>query len=114
MDVVFYFLFTLSGLTLMKFDKLGMNLSVGKTGFSLNIGLAFIIGAFAYIVSFFIYITLVRKYDLSYLLPFVNGIVILSSTLLGVFLFKEVISSIKIIGIVLIVMGLVLINIKGL
>ena len=113
MTVIFYFIFTLSGLTLMKYDKLGLNLSFDKSVFSLNFGLPFILGAVSYIISFFIYIMLVRKYDLSYLLPFVNGIVIISSTLIGIFLFKEVISPVKIIGIVLIVAGLTLINLKG-
>jgi len=68
--------------------------------------LAVITGMFGSIIM----LNLVKRNDVSYLIPNIQGVVILLGSLIGYFVFKESFNKFKIIGILLISFGILSIN----
>ena len=68
--------------------------------------LAVITGMFGSIIM----LNLVKRNDVSYLIPNIQGIVILLGALIGYFVFKESFNKFKIFGILLIFLGILTIN----
>ena len=71
-----------------------------------------LLGLISYILSFFLYTKIIVSFDLSFIVPVTAGIVQVLTLLFGIFLFKETISVLSIIGVVLVIAGIVLMNIK--
>lgn len=108
-----YFLFTCSGLVLIKFGSIAKNIAALKipivdislTPFSL-LGLA------CYGISFLLYVVLVSRHDLSFLNPFTVGITsVLIFTSAAIF-FHESITVSKVVGLIVILIGVVILNLN--
>jgi len=69
-----------------------------------------IIGVITGMFGSIIMLNLVKRTDISYLIPNIQGIVILLGALIGYFVFKESFNKFKIIGILLIFFGILSIN----
>jgi drug/metabolite transporter (DMT)-like permease len=78
-----------------------------------NINLYAILGLLLYGTSFVIYTFLIAKYDLGYIIPLTTAIVYVLIFTASFFIFNEVFTALKIIGIVLIVVGVLFLNIKS-
>jgi drug/metabolite transporter (DMT)-like permease len=78
----------------------------------LNITPYTIIGILLYGLSFLIYIYLISKYDLGYIIPLTTAFVYIIIFTASFFIFKEVFTALKITGILLIISGLVFLNLK--
>jgi drug/metabolite transporter (DMT)-like permease len=65
-----------------------------------------------YGTSFLIYTYLISKYDLGYIIPLATAFVYVAIVTASYFIFHEIFTTAKILGIVLIVIGLVLLNLK--
>lgn len=78
----------------------------------LNLNPLILLGIFLYGLSFLVYMYLLSKYDLGYIIPLTTALVYILIFGASYFIFNEVFTAIKIAGIVLIVMGLVLLNLK--
>jgi multidrug transporter EmrE-like cation transporter len=66
-----------------------------------------------YGTSFVIYTFLIAKYDLGYIIPLTTAIVYVLIFIASFFIFNEVFTALKVIGIVLIVIGVALLNVKS-
>lgn len=108
--ILVYILCTTGGLFCFK--------SGGELFFSLNNGInlkmTFItfLGFCLYLCSFLLWQKLLATYDLSYIVPVTTAIVQIIVILFGYFFFKEQISLINLIGIIMVIIGVVLISIK--
>lgn len=80
--------------------------------FSIKIGWLPILGLTLYVVSFLIYIGLISKNNLSYLIPVTTGAVYLLTLLSSIVVFKEKLQLLQIIGSILVLAGVVLMNVK--
>ena len=104
---------TVSGLILF---KLGANLSqigvVAKGILSLQISFISIIGIVCYGCSFFIYLLLISKNALSFLMPVITGIVYISVLTASVLILKEKVTLFSVMGSLLILFGVILMVIK--
>ena len=78
----------------------------------LNLNAYNAIGIFLYGASFLIYLYLISKYDLGYIIPLVTALVYIVILICYYINFKETISELKILAIALILVGLVLLNVK--
>lgn len=108
-----YVLATSLGLILIKLgseDGLPIRFVQGKLDFHFNI-LAFS-GIALYAISFILYLYLISKNDLGYIIPLVTALVYIVIFVASYFIFHEVFTTMKIVGIVLIVTGLIFLNLK--
>ncbi len=77
-----------------------------------NITLYTIVGVMLYGFSFLIYVYLVSKYNLGYIIPLTTAFVYIVIFTASFFIFREVFTTLKIIGILLIISGIVFLNLK--
>lgn len=109
-----YVLCSVSGLVCFKLGSMDeLSLAVTRSSFSLHISWLSVLGLALYICSFLIYMGLVAKNDLSYLMPVVTGAVYILTLVSSVTVFKETMHVTQVIGSVLILAGVVLMNIKA-
>lgn len=111
--IAIYLALTVSGLTLVKLGSQGSPL-LSKIGdkFAWNLGPLVILGLIAYGLSFLLFMWLVSRFQLSFLIPLTAALVQISIFIVGIILFKESLTLIKFIAFVLIVVGVVLLQIK--
>ncbi len=111
--IIIYAAFSVSGLVFIKLgSQTPVQFQFASSEFSLRIGWLTLTGMLFYIVSYFIYLYLVSKNHLSYIVPLLTGIVYLLVMLSSVFIFKEKVTASQIAGGVMILAGVLLINLK--
>jgi len=81
----------------------------GKPHF--NLGFYVIAGIVLYGLSFIVYTYLVSKNDLGYIIPVSTALVYIFIFAASFFIFKEVFTALKIVGVLLILGGVILMNI---
>jgi len=111
--IMLYVLATSVGLIVLKLGTGGgspVELIAGKLHF--NINLFTIVGLALYGISFFLYIFLISKFDLGYIIPLTTAFVYIIIFVASFVIFKEAFTALKIAGICLIVIGVILLNIK--
>ena len=81
----------------------------GKLAF--NLTLLNILGIVLYGISFILYTFLIAKNNLGYIIPLTTGLVYIAIFIASFFIFKEPFSTVKLIAIFMILMGVALLNI---
>ena len=108
-----YALLSVGGLTLFKLGaQRAMNVSITGTVLSLQISWLSLIGLMMYVCSFLIYMGLVSKIQLSYLTPMSTGIVYTLTIAVAILVFHEPMTTFKLIGILFVLCGVILMNLK--
>ncbi len=79
---------------------------------TLNINPLVIFGIALYATSFLLYIYLISKFDLGYIIPLTTALVYLIIFIASFVIFDEIFTFVKILGIILILTGVILLNIK--
>ena len=111
--VVAYLILTSLGLIFIKLGSNSITLELVKGTINCSLNWIFLLGLICYICSFLLFtFVLVRKCNLTYILPITAGISQVIVILAGLILFKEYVNVFQIIGIVLSISGVVLLNIK--
>jgi drug/metabolite transporter (DMT)-like permease len=105
-----YLIFTVSGLILMKIGGEQLTFKINVNKLSLEIGWLSLLGIFFYMISFILWISILPKYNLNFLVPFTVGIVQILSLLAATLIFKESLTGLKLIGIILVICGVVVMN----
>ena len=77
-----------------------------------NLNIYSVVGIMLYGISFILYIYLISKFDLGYIIPLGTALVYTIIFIASFLIFKEVFTVFKILGIVLILSGLFFINMK--
>lgn len=88
-----------------KFDFSFLN---GNINIGLNINS--IIGIVLYLVSFLLFTFILSKFDLTYILPILTGILCTFTFVLSIVVLGEKVNIIQIIGMVLIAVGIIFVN----
>lgn len=111
--IILYLFFSLLGLTLIKLGGNYQDWVFHISKINLKISYVSILGFISYIASFLIYtIIIIPRYELSYITAFLTGITQIIILLIAYFVFRENITIFKVLGILAIIIGIVLINIK--
>ncbi len=106
-----YVLTTSAGLIILKLGtRNGLPLSLANQKLQLNINAYSILGIFLYAVSFVMYMYLISKNDLGYIIPLAAAFVYILIFFGSYLVFKETFTQMKIIGIALILGGLIFLN----
>lgn len=112
--IAVYILLTSSALVALKWgSKTGAVVQIAHSKLQLNLNLYIILGIALYGMSFVLYTALISKYDLGYIIPLTTAFVYAMIFTASVLIFKEVFTVTKIMGIVLVLGGVVLLNVKG-
>jgi drug/metabolite transporter (DMT)-like permease len=98
------------GLILVRMGAPASSLSLkeGLLGITLNVGT--LVGMALYVGSFLLWMVLLQKYPVSYIVPMVSGLSYVGVMVAAVLLLKETVSPTHWIGIVVILVGIVLMN----
>ena len=107
--ILVYIFCTTSGITFMKLGGDSLHLGI-KGGLSFGVSWTTFLGLLFYLVSFLLWQRIVVKYDLSIIVPIVNGIVQVITLIIGHFIFKETLSVTSYIGTFLVIIGIVKAN----
>lgn len=111
--MIMYIISTTSGLVLVKFGStVGMPISILGSGIKYNINIWTLIGISLYGISFLLYIYLISKYNLGYIIPLLSAFVYILIFAASFLIFKESFTFIKIIAISMIMIGVILLNIQ--
>lgn len=112
-SIIIYLVLTVGGLILIKSGANTTSMAIQNGTFNFSMQLKVILGFLAYMGSFLIYtFYIIRKFDLSYIYPIITGITQVLVVIGGILLFKEKINIFGICGIISIIIGVVLLNIK--
>ena len=112
-SIIIYLVLSVGGLILVKSGSENVNIAIQNGTFNFEMGIKAMLGMIAYIGSFLIYtFYIIKTFDLSYIFPIITGITQVIVILAGIFIFKEQINAYAIGGIILIIIGVVLLNIK--
>ena len=106
--IVVYIILTIAGVVLFKLGtQKDFLVSIATGVFTLKISLMSIIGLVCYLCSFLMYMFLISKFDLTYIVPVTTGIV-----QVAIMIFKESVTVSKVVATGLILIGVILLNIK--
>ena len=109
-------LYVLSGslaLIALKYGtKTGLPVSYADSKLHFNLNYDSIIGIVLYGLSFILYIYLISKFDLGYIIPLAAAFVYILIFIASAIVFNEVFTVIKIVGISLILIGIILLSLK--
>ena len=112
-SIIIYLVLSVGGLILVKSGSENVNIAIQNGTFNFEMGIKAMLGMIAYIGSFLIYtFYIIKTFDLSYIFPIITGITQVLVILAGIFIFMEQINAYAIGGIILIIIGVVLLNIK--
>lgn len=105
--IFLYFIFAVSGSTLLKYGGLEHMKTLFHVPFvNMNVSLVTLIGFVCYGISFLVYTVLLNKFELSFISPLTAGVVYVLLMITAFVIFKEPITTMKIIGSILILMGI--------
>lgn len=111
--VAFYVLATSAGLVALKLGtKTGLPIGYNNHKLVFNLNFYSVSGISLYITSFILYMYLISKNDLGYIIPLTTALVYIVIFAASFIIFKESFTITKTIGILLITIGLVLLNLK--
>ena len=111
--IAIYLLLSSGGLIAIKYGADSVNLGIKQGVFNCSISLISILGLICYIGSFLIFtFVIVKKFDLTYIMPILTGISQVIVIVSGLLVFKEHINNFGIVGIVLVILGVIMLNIK--
>ena len=104
--VAAYIISTISGLLLVKIGG-DIKFTFINNVLGLNISLKSVSGILLYSLSFVLYMWILQKFNLSYIVPFCTGIVYILVIIISYVILHESISIIQLVGITLVLSGIV-------
>jgi multidrug transporter EmrE-like cation transporter len=107
-----YIVMSSLGLLFIKLYGKGLSLGVNSKLLSFSVDYRLILGMLFYVTSFFLFMVIVQKFDLTYIYPVAAGILYIVISLIGVLFLKEKVSLNQLVGMGFILIGVVFMNIK--
>lgn len=112
--IILYIISSSSSLILIKLgSNIGAPISIVDNAMKFNLNTYSIIGLLLYGLSFPIYIYLISKYDLGFIIPIATAFVYIIIFTASFLLFKELFTVIKAVAISLIVLGVILLQLNN-
>lgn len=112
LNILIYLFFTVSGLIFMKLGAGNSNFQLSKNILNISLNIYLLIGLIAYILSFIMWIVLLKKYNLSYIVPITTSLSYIAVLISSVLIFKEKITLTNGFAIFIILIGVVLLNLS--
>jgi drug/metabolite transporter (DMT)-like permease len=111
--LIVYVLSTSSGLVLLKLGSSnGAPISIIENSLKFNLNPSIIAGVLLYGLSFLLYIYLISKFDLGFIIPVTTALVYVLIFVASFLIFHEAFTIMKITAISLIIFGVILLNLN--
>lgn len=111
--VALYLVLTVAGLILYKYgSNKTFGISVANNIFSMKISLISILGLVCYLLSFILYMLILPKFNISYIMPITSAISYISIFVLSAMVLGEKITANGVIGAFVILVGVVIMNLR--
>jgi len=110
--VFVYIISTSVGMILIKKDSENIEFKITSGNISIHLTLQYIIGLLLYIVSFLLWVIILKKFKITYISPIVYGLVFVLLSILSYFILKDRIEIRNIIGFILIFLGVLISSLK--
>lgn len=113
--ILIYTVLGVSGMTMIKLgSQYHTSLNITKIFVGIELSWTSLCGVFLYGINFLLYIYLISKYELSYLFPMLTAMTYIGILAVSTFVFHESFSAIKIVGSLLVFVGVILLNVPNL
>lgn len=112
LNIIFYLIFTVGGLVFIKMGSENVGITIKAPEISLTLNLYLILGLVFYIISFLLWIVLLRGNKLSYIVPLTTALSQVLILLSSAAFFNERLTPLKIVAVIIIVFGVVLLNMQ--
>lgn len=109
---IIYLIFSVSGIILVKIGGSSFSLNISKLDLKLQIEWLSILGMVCYIFSFLLWMIIIPRYNLSFIVPISVGLVQILVLFAAVFILKEKVNLYNLLGVLTIIVGVILLNIK--
>lgn len=111
--LILYVLATAGGLIFIKLGTTnGFPVSVVENAVKFNLNPQFILGILLYGISFFLYIYLISKFQLGFIIPLTTALVYTLVFFASYFVFHEVFTVVKVAAIALIITGVIILSLN--
>lgn len=107
-----YIFFTISGLILIKLGGV-QQLTISSGNILLKLDIKTLLGILCYLVSFIVYVLLISKFQLSYIMPLTTGLVYIFVLITSVIFLNEKIDISQWVGAGVILIGIIIMNLKS-
>ncbi|WP_195980090.1 EamA family transporter [Clostridium butyricum] len=109
--VILYSIIGSLGMVLIRLGGITSNVLIEQLNVRFNISILLLIGILVYFISFFLWMIILQKFNLTFISPIAYGLTFLFTSLFSYFLLGEVIIGIQYIGVILIIIGVVIISV---
>jgi EamA-like transporter family. len=79
----------------------------------MSISLVLIVGFILYVVTFFLWLIILQKFNITFVSPIAYGIAFIMICIISYFLLGEMISGIQYLGVILIIIGVLIMSITN-
>lgn len=110
-SIILYLICTVAGLVLIKLGSNNTSVFLKHNILSININAVLILGFVFYVVSFILWIKILKGNNLSYIVPLTTGLSQVLILVCSFFIFKENFTLLKLFGIMIVLVGVMVINI---
>lgn len=107
---IIYVILSSSGLILFKLGSSNLTIGIQNSIFSMNVSLTTILGMLCYMISFILWMVIIGRSEVSYIVPLGVACTNIAILLGSYFILNETITTNVIIGAVLIIVGVILIS----
>ncbi|BAL62351.1 hypothetical protein QQG09_02830 [Melissococcus plutonius] len=109
---IIYVFLSSAGLVLFKLGSGNLSLHLQHSYFSMNISLLAVAGLLCYLVSFVLWMLIISRSEISYIVPLGVACTNITILLASYFILQEVITTHVLIGAIIIIIGIVIMNLK--
>lgn len=109
--IIIYTVLGVSGMTMLRLGAQShASLNITKAFVGIEFSWVSLCGVFLYGLSFLLYTLLISRYELSYLFPMLTAMTYMGILATSIFVFHESFSAMKILGSLLVLVGVILLN----
>lgn len=108
----FYLIFSVSGIILVKIGGSNFSLNLSKSDLKIQFEWVSLLGMIFYIFSFLLWMIIIPRFNLSFIVPLSVGLVQILVLFAAIFILKEKVNFLNLLGVLTIIVGIILLNIK--
>ena len=110
MDIILILVYAIIsglGMVLLRMGSVESNFNLIEGNLTMSINPILVAGFILYVITFFLWLIILQKFNLTYVSPVAYGIAFIAICIISYFLLGEVITGVQYLGVLLIIFGVV-------